>query len=164
MYVITIEHPAIEDRTYLADGPGQLRDIVWGVARAQGKPVTDNLAMIVEVGTLRSRCDIEGKGVLAVHDITVTLTDADPSSFECEGHEGEDGVLLDGPTRCAGRCKPRARFDKSALIDLSCALDDAELEAAGGCGRCGLEVGQMCAGCGNCNCHRHDVCARPAGR
>ncbi|MGW3466331.1 hypothetical protein ACWDE9_45390 [Streptomyces olivaceoviridis] len=43
-------------------------------------------------------------------------------------------------------------------------LDDAELEARGGCGPCGLEAGQMCAGCGKCNCHTHETCVRPAGQ
>lgn len=67
------------------------------------------------------------------------------------------------PPRCDGRCKPRIRFDKNALIDLSCALGDAELEEAGGCGRCGLEAGRMCVACGKCNCGRHDSCIRPTG-
>ncbi|MGY3199772.1 hypothetical protein [Streptomyces sp. TE5632] len=163
MYQVTIEHPAIDDRAYTANGPGELRDIVWGVARAQGKPVTDDLAMIAEVGALRSACDIKGEGVLKVHAITVTVTDADPAAFECEGHQGEDSVLLGGPERCDGRCRtPRPRFLKAQLFDLACALDDAELEEAGGCGACGLEAGQMCAACGKCNCDRHDACVRPA--
>lgn len=159
MYDVIIEHPAIDDRTYSADGPGQLRDIVWGIARAQGKPVTDDLKMITEVGALRSACDITGEGVLKVHDITVTVRDAEP----CEGHQGEDSVLLGGPEFCDGSCKPRTSFRKPQLLDLACALDDAELDATGGCGRCGLEAGQMCAGCGKCNCHTHEACVRPTG-
>lgn len=97
MYLVTIEHPGVEDRTYFADRPGELRNIVWAVARAQGKPVTDDRAMIAEVGALRSRCDIYGEGVLIVDAITVTVTDADPSAFECEGHEGEDAAPLRRP-------------------------------------------------------------------
>ncbi|MET8609758.1 hypothetical protein [Streptomyces misionensis] len=160
VYDVIIEHPALaEDRTYSANGPGQLRNIVWGVARAQGKPVTDDRAMIAEVGALRSDCDITGEGVLKVHDVTVTVRDAEP----CAGHQGEDSVLLGGPEFCDGSCEPRPRFDKEALIDLSGALDDAELDATGGCGPCGLEADQMCAACGKCNCHTHETCVRPAG-
>jgi hypothetical protein len=158
MYDVTIEHSGIEDRTFSADGPGQLRDIVWGIARVQGEPVTDDLAMITEVGALRSACDTTGEGVLKVHDVTITVRDAEP----CDGHPDDDSVLLGGPEFCDGSCKPRPRFDKNALVALSCALDDADLEESGGCGRCSLEAGQMCAACGKCNCHRHDGCARPA--
>ncbi|WP_327345927.1 hypothetical protein [Streptomyces europaeiscabiei] len=165
MYQVTIKHPAIEDRTYIANGPGELRNIVWGVARAQGKPVTDDSAMIAEVGDLRSRCDIEGVGLLDVHEITVKVEDADPDMYECEGgHDNEDSAILGGPVRCDGACRPRRRFHKGALLSLAEALDDAELESEGGCAACGLEAGQMCAGCGKCNCERHDNCTRPAPR
>ncbi|MFD0209151.1 hypothetical protein ACFVH9_08435 [Streptomyces hirsutus] len=163
MYQVTIEHPAIKERTYTADTPGELRDIVWGVARAQGEPVTDDLAMINKVGALCARSDNGGIGVLAVHDITVKVEGADPAAYECEGHEGEDAVLLGGPTRCDGRCKPRKRFRKPELLYLSLALDNARLEAEGGCAACELEADQMCADCGQCNCDRHDTCVRPAG-
>lgn len=160
MYQVTIEHPAIEERTYFADGPGELRNIVWGVARAQGKPVTDDLAMIAEVGALRSDVVVHGEGEMKVYEITVRVRDAE----ECEGHAGEDSVLLGGPEFCDGSCRPRKRFRKDALLDLADALEDAGLDAAGGCSACGLEAGQNCAGCGRCNCDRHDTCVRPEGQ
>ncbi|GGZ23565.1 hypothetical protein GCM10010387_15950 [Streptomyces inusitatus] len=157
MYDVTIEHPAIEERTFFASGPGPLRDIVWGVARAQGEPVTDHLAMIAEVGALRSRADIEGEGELKIGEITVRVRNAEG----CEGHQGEDAVLLGGPEFCDGSCRPRKLFKRGALLDLADALEDADLEASGGCSGCGLGAGQSCAGCGKCNCDRHDGCVRP---
>ncbi|MEV6738661.1 hypothetical protein AB0N14_17700 [Streptomyces sp. NPDC051104] len=168
MYDVTIEHPGMDDRQYVCDGPGELRNLVWGVARAQGKPITDkdgrDREMILTVGDLRSRADVEGVGTLMVEAVTVRVEPADESAYACEGHEGEDAVLRGGPLHCDGRCKPRRRFDRQALVDLSLALDDADLEASGGCGRCGLEAEQMCADCRRCNCHRHDSCKRPAGK
>ncbi|MEU1853937.1 hypothetical protein ABZ499_32940 [Streptomyces sp. NPDC019990] len=158
MYDVILDGPGIDARTYFADGPGELRNIVWGVARAQGQPVTDDREMIAKVGELRSDCDITGDGTLQVHAITVTVRDAEG----CEGHAGEDSVLLGGPETCDGSCRPRRRFREPQLIDLVCALEDAELEGSGGCGACGLEAGQMCAACGKCNCDRHDTCIRPA--
>ncbi|MYR63890.1 hypothetical protein GTY54_49385 [Streptomyces sp. SID625] len=165
MYLVTIEHPGIKDRTYSADRPGELRNIVWACARVQGKPIpdADDREMIHEVGALRSQADINGEGALKVHDITVKVAEADPAEYACEGHEGEDAVLLGGPKFCDGRCKPRTRFTQDAAVALACALDDADLEAEGGCGPCGLEVDQMCAACGKCNCHTHETCARPTG-
>ncbi|QNT94890.1 hypothetical protein HEP81_04617 [Streptomyces griseofuscus] len=159
MFEVTIEHPGIEDRTYFADRQGELRNIVWGVARAQGKPTTNDREMIAIVGGIASDWAIRGEATLKVHDVTVIVRD--PAG--CDGHAGEDGVLLGGPETCDGSCKPRPRFSLAAAADLTCALDDAELDATGGCGPCGLEAGQMCAGCGKCNCHTHETCVRPAG-
>lgn len=51
---------------------------------------------------------------------------------------------------------------RADLTDLVLIADDIELEAAGGCGACGLEAGQMCAACGQCNCDDHGQCTRPA--
>jgi hypothetical protein len=168
MYEVTIEHPAVGERTYVADGPGGLRDIVWGVARAQGRPITDeggrDREMIHAVGALRSRADFEGAGRLEVGAVTVKVEPADDSAYACQGHQGEDAVLLGGPEFCDGSCVPRRRFKKAALLDLADALEDAELDASGGCSACGLEAGQKCVACGRCNCDRHDDCKRPAGR
>ncbi|MEV5677016.1 hypothetical protein [Streptomyces sp. NPDC052179] len=166
MYAVTINHPAINEQRYFCKSPGAVRDIVWGVARAQGQPITSegghDSEMIFEVGRLLSDADIEYKGALKVLDFTVI---AEPigtgTEFDCEGgHEGEDAALLGGPAICDGSCRPRPRFDREALADLACALDDADLDESGGCGACGLEAGQMCAACGRCNCDRHDSCAR----
>ncbi|MFJ7592507.1 hypothetical protein ACIQZO_35080 [Streptomyces sp. NPDC097617] len=162
MYNVTIEHPALEeDRHFTAVGSGELRNIVWGVARAQDRPIADTDAegreMIHQVGDLRSAADIKGEGSLLVREITVTVRPA-----VCEtAHDGEDAVLLGSPARCDGRCQPRRRFDRNSMLDLAMALDDAGLDASGGCGVCGLEAGQMCVACGHCNCDRHDSCKRP---
>ncbi|MFB8347964.1 hypothetical protein [Streptomyces niveus] len=163
MYEVTIEHPAIEEQSYLCTTPGELRDVVWGVARAQGEPIAvkDCGEMIHEVGALRSRADLDGGGTLTVIEVTVRVEPADESAYACEGHEGEDAVLLGGPDRCDGSCRPRRKFNREALVDLSLALDDPDLDKTGGCGPCGLEAGQMCADCGRCNCSRHDSCRRP---
>lgn len=168
MYSVTIEHPGMDDREYVCDGPRELRNVVWAVARAQGAPIISagdrDREMIYAVGDLWSRADIEGVATLKVEAITVRVEPADETAYACEGHEGEDSVLLGGPTHCDGRCRPRRRFGPQDLIDLSCALDDAALEESGGCGRCSLEAGQMCAACGRCNCHDHSTCVRPAGK
>ncbi|MGW6391165.1 hypothetical protein ACWFR1_11810 [Streptomyces sp. NPDC055103] len=163
MYEVTIEHLAIEEQSYLCATVGELRDVVWGIARAQGEPIADKDSgeMIHEVGALRSRADIDGVGTLTVLGITVRVEPADESAYACEGHEGEDAVLLGGPTHCDGRCRPRRKFNREALVDLTIALDDADLDETGGCGACGLEAEQMCADCGRCNCSRHDSCKRP---
>ncbi|PWI16016.1 hypothetical protein DI272_18970 [Streptomyces sp. Act143] len=158
MYDVVIEHPAIEDRNYSAADSSQLRGIIRSLALVQGKPPTEGLALHMDVELLRHACDKTGEGVLKVHDITVTLREAEG----CEGHQGEDSVLLGGPEFCDGSCRPRSRFDKQKAFELMNAIDDAELDASGGCGPCGLEAGQMCAGCGKCNCHTHETCVRPA--
>ncbi|MFJ1606994.1 hypothetical protein ACIOHS_27025 [Streptomyces sp. NPDC088253] len=169
MYDVTIEFPGMDAREYVCNGPGELRSLVWDVARAQGKPITDedgrDLEMIFEVGDLRSRADIEGVGLLDVHAVKVQVKPVeDEFAYACDGHEGEDIALLGGPTHCDGSCKPRRRWNREALVDLTCALDDAEVEADGGCGRCSLEAAQMCAACGRCNCHDHSTCVRPVGK
>lgn len=164
LYEATIEFPGLFERTFLCDGPGKLRDLVWGVAHAQGEPIGDDRTgeMIHEVGRLRSRADVDGEATLAVIAGTVTVEPADPNEYVCEGHTGDDSVLLGGPEFCDGSCRPRREFGKHALIDLMTALDDAGLDESGGCGACALEAGQMCEGCGRCNCDRHDTCKRPA--
>ncbi|MFD8774516.1 hypothetical protein [Streptomyces sp. NPDC059916] len=162
MYEVTIEHPAIGERQFDCKDAGELRRLVSGVHRAQNEPVTDDLQTITAVGVLRSQADTEGKGVLTAGAVTITVEPGDPCAFECEGHPDEDSVLLGGPEFCDGTCRPRRRFDGKALVELGIALDDADLEASGGCGPCGLEAGQMCADCKRCNCHRHDQCKRPA--
>lgn len=168
MYEVTIQHPAIADRSFTCNGPGDLRTLVWGVARAQGQPITEengrDREMIAEVGTLRSRADINGVGELTVHEITVKVEPADETAYQCEGREGEDIVLLGGPNFCDGRCKPRRPFKHQSLLDLADALDDADLNTSGGCSGCGLEAGANCADCGRCNCDRHDNCKRPEGQ
>ncbi|MFF0092736.1 hypothetical protein ACFYSF_22625 [Streptomyces canus] len=169
MYDVTIEYPGMDAREYVCNGPKELRNLVWGVASAQGKPITEQLdrhnPWIHEVGDLRSRADIEGVGLLDVHAVSVKVKPVeDESAYACEGHEGEDIALLGGPTHCDGTCRPRKRWDRNALIDLTCALDDAELDEAGGCGACSLEANQMCAACGRCNCHDHATCVRPEGK
>lgn len=168
MYAVTLAHPQLDDRRFYCPTPGALRDIVWGAARAQGQPITaeggHDSEMISEVGDLRSRADAEGIGTLKVFDFTVTVEPVGTGTeFDCEGgHDNDDAALLDGPATCDGRCRPRPRFGREALVDLTCALDDADLDKSGGCGSCGLEAGQTCATCGRCNCHRHDSCERPA--
>ncbi|MFD9422249.1 MULTISPECIES: hypothetical protein [unclassified Streptomyces] len=165
MYAVTLAHPHLDERRFFCGTPGELRDAVWGVARAQGSPITSeggyDREMIYEVGDLRSRADTEGTGTLQVLDFTVTVDPIAGTEYDCEGHEGEDIALLGNPATCDGSCRPRPRFDRAALVDLTTALDDAELDESGGCGACGLEAGQMCVACGCCNCDRHDTCVRP---
>jgi hypothetical protein len=168
MYSVTIQHPALaEDRTFTADSGGELRNIVWGVAKAQGKPITGDrdLEMIHEVGALRSHAEIEGEGTLTVGEITVRVERADESAYACDGHPDDDMVLLlHGSKFCDGSCKPRkprTRFRSASLLDLVFALADAETDASGGCSACDTEAIEMCAGCGKCRCHQHDSCTRP---
>lgn len=138
MYDVTLQHPTLDERVYACRTGGELRTLAYGVARAQGQAVTDDRQMIIDVGQLRSQADIDDVGLLTIGDITIKAEPADPAAGS------------------------RPRFDRNALVDLTTALDDAELEAAGGCGGCGLEADQMCADCGRCNCNRHDSCTRPA--
>lgn len=133
MYDVTLQHPTLGERVYACRTGGELRTLAYGVARAQGQAVTDDRQMITDVGQLRSQADIDDVGLLTIGEITIKAKPADPA---------------------AG---PHPRFDRNALVDLTAALDDAALEAAGGCGDCGLEADQMCA-----DCDRHDSCTRPA--
>ncbi|MFD5788617.1 hypothetical protein ACFWH1_18590 [Streptomyces sp. NPDC127037] len=163
MYEITVEAPGITARTYHCANPGEMRDVVWGVARAAGEPIPDarNGEMVHTVGALRSSADTGETATLAVAGCTLNVEAYDPTDFECEGHESLYAGL--GETvYCDGACRPLEKFNLDALIDLGIALDDAALDESGGCGACGLEAGQMCAGCGRCNCDRHDTCERPA--
>ncbi|MFE4796200.1 hypothetical protein ACFRFL_14050 [Streptomyces sp. NPDC056708] len=165
MYDVTIQHPAIDDRQFSANGPGDLRNVVWGVARIQARPVTeaDSSEMIAEVGALWSKADIEGAAQLEVHEITVKVTPAaGPSEDDCNGHENLYAGVGEA-LYCDGACQPRPRrFTAQSLLDLMTDISDAELDAAGGCGACGLEADEKCVGCGRCNCSRHDNCVRPA--
>ncbi|KPI33316.1 hypothetical protein OV450_1404 [Actinobacteria bacterium OV450] len=153
MYQVTITHPAIEDRTYGCATGGDLRTLVYGVARAQGEEVTDDRDMITRVGAARSSADIDGTALLAVAEATIRV---EPRPA-CEGHESLY-VGLGETAYCDGTCRPLPRFDKDALIDLTGALDDADLDENFGCGACGLTADLMCAACGRCNCDRHDTC------
>ncbi|MFI9026346.1 hypothetical protein [Streptomyces sp. NPDC053560] len=162
MYEVTIQHPAIDERQFTCEGNGDLLALVYGVHVAQGEPVADDKQTMAAVDVVRLQADAGETATLNAHKATITVDAYDDLDYACEGHEGEDAVLLGGPSTCDGSCKPRKRFDRAALVDLASALDDAELDATGGCGACGLEAGQMCAACGRCNCERHDRCKRPA--
>lgn len=162
MYEVTIEHPAFEEKVFTAKDGGELRTLIYGVARAQGQGIESDSDMIAEVGAVRSRADIEGVGLIEVYDLMVKVEPAsDETAYACEGHESLY-VGLGETAYCDGACRPRRRFTRETLVDLSLALDDDDLDESGGCGRCGLEVGQTCVGCGRCNCDRHDSCKRPA--
>ncbi|WP_434593341.1 hypothetical protein [Streptomyces sp. A5-4] len=163
MYEVTIEHPGIEERLFTCSGGGELRTLVYGVARAQGHTAQNDSDLIAEIGAVRSRADIEGIGLIEVHDVTVKVKPAVEIDYVCEGH-ADLYVGLGESVYCDGTCRPRPRFDREALVALSLDLDDADLDESGGCGACGLEAGQMCVGCGLCNCDRHDVCKRPASK
>jgi hypothetical protein len=161
MYEVTIQHRAFEEKTFTAKDAGELRTLIYGVARAQGKQVENDSDLIAEVGDVRSRADIEGVGLIEVYDLRVEVKPAeDEIEYACEGHESLY-VGLGETVHCDGSCKPRLRFTRETLIDLSTALDDDDLDESGGCGTCGLEAEQMCVGCGRCNCDRHDSCKRP---
>ncbi|MEC3995195.1 hypothetical protein VSR01_17300 [Actinacidiphila sp. DG2A-62] len=163
MYEVTIEHPAFEEKTFTAKDGGELRTLIYGVARAQGKQVDNDSDMIAEVGAVRSRADVEGVGVIEVYDLTVKVAPAEnPSDYACEGHESLY-VGLGESAYCDGGCVRRLRFTRDSLVELTLALDDEELDETGGCGRCGLEADQMCVGCGRCNCDTHGSCERPDG-
>ncbi|MFF4388564.1 hypothetical protein ACFY0G_17555 [Streptomyces sp. NPDC001552] len=161
MYKVTITHPAIEDRAYACADGGDLRTLVYGVARAQGEPVTDDTDMIARVGRARYCADIDGTALLAIGQAAVRVEPARSTASTCEGHE-DLYVGLGETAFCDGTCKPLPRFGRDALLDLADALDDADLDENFGCSGCGLQAGDMCAGCGRCNCDRHDTCQRPA--
>ncbi|MFJ6014501.1 hypothetical protein [Streptomyces sp. NPDC092952] len=164
MYEVTIQHPAVAERTFTAKDGGELRTLLYGVARAQGRTVENDSDMIAEAGAVRSRADIEGVGLVEVYGLTVKVKPAESDSdYACEGHEGLY-VGLGETTYCDGACRPRTRFGREALIDLSVALDDDDLDESGGCGPCGLEAGQMCAACRRCNCDTHETCVRPTAK
>ncbi|WNI20374.1 hypothetical protein [Actinacidiphila sp. ITFR-21] len=161
MYEVTIQHPAFRETTFTAKDGGELRNLLYGVARAQGEQPDDNNDLIFEAGAVRSRADIEGVGVIEVHRLTVTVAPAENASdYTCEGHESLF-LGLGQTAYCDGRCRPRLRFNRDSLVKLTLALDDEELDESGGCGACGLEADQMCAGCGRCNCDEHSSCERP---
>ena len=161
MYEVTIEHPAFEEKMFTAKDGGELRTLIYGVARAQGRKVEDDSDMIAEVGAVRSRADIEGVGLIEVYDLTVKVAPAEnETDYACGGHDSLY-VGLGETAHCDGSCVTRPRFARDTLVDLVLALDDEELDESGGCGACGLEADQMCAGCGRCNCNRHDTCERP---
>ncbi|QKW06972.1 hypothetical protein HUT18_11750 [Streptomyces sp. NA04227] len=162
MYQVTIEHPAIEEQQFDCKDDVELRTLVFGVHRAQNQEINDYPQTIAAVDAARSQADNGGEGVLKAHAVTITVEPGDPCAFQCEGHPDDDSVLLGGPEFCDGKCRPRRRFNHKALVDLCIALDDAELDATGGCGACGLVAGQMCVDCKRCNCDRHDQCKRPA--
>lgn len=162
MYKVTIEHPGIDDeRLYTCKNGGELRNLVYDVHRAQNQEITDHGQAIVDVGELRDRADIEGVGVLDVGAVKVRVEPAEHGDGACEGHESPYAGLGES-VMCDGSCIVRPRFDRQVQIDLALALDDAELDATGGCSACGLEAGQMCVGCGRCNCEGHEGCERPA--
>ncbi|MBA0053473.1 hypothetical protein E0L36_22115 [Streptomyces sp. AJS327] len=162
MYEVTIEHPGFdEEPLYSCKDGGELRSLVYGVHRAQGQEVADHSEAIADISALRSRADIEGVGVLDVGAVKVRVKPAEYGDWACEGHESLYAGLGES-VMCDGSCVVRPRFDREAQIALALALDDAELDASGGCGACGLEAGQMCADCERCNCDRHDGCERPA--
>ncbi|WP_019548592.1 hypothetical protein [Streptomyces sulphureus] len=162
MYDVTIKAQGIEDRGYHCKDGAELRTLVYGVFRVQGEPVKNDSELIAEIGGARSAADLGGVGSVGAGDCTVAVAEVeDWTEFSCDGHESLY-VGLGETVRCDGTCGPRRRFDRAALVDLSVALDDAELDATGGCGGCGLEAGQMCAACRKCNCERHDVCVRPS--
>ncbi|MFE0765402.1 hypothetical protein [Streptomyces smyrnaeus] len=161
MYQVTIEHPAIEERQFDCKDGGELRTLVYGVHRAQNEPVTDDRQTIAAVAVVRSQADTDGTGTLRAHAATITVESYDDFDYACEGHEDLYAGLGEA-VYCDGTCKPRRRFNQSALVDLASALEDAELDATGGCGACGLESWAMCAACKKCNCERHDACVRPA--
>ncbi|THA54270.1 hypothetical protein [Streptomyces sp. A1136] len=161
MYEVTIQHRSVAEKTFTAKDGGELRTLVYGVARAQGREVDNDSDMIAEIGAVRSRADIEGVGLIEVYGLTVEVKPAeDEIDYACEGHESLY-VGLGESAYCDGTCKPRTKFDRAALVDLSFALDDEDLDESGGCGACGLEADQMCAACARCNCDRHDSCKRP---
>jgi hypothetical protein len=121
MYEVTIEHDAFNERVFTCRDGGELRDLAYRVARAQGRPVNDDRAMITEIGDWRSRADIEGTGLLELHGLTVRATPADAGEWGCEGHEDLDGPI--GVTSyCDGSCVTRPRFDARAEGELRAAL------------------------------------------
>ncbi|MFF2612325.1 hypothetical protein [Kitasatospora sp. NPDC058046] len=122
MYEITL--PALPGRTFTAKDGAELRSLVWAVARAQGKPIGsdgEDREMVREIGDLRSRADIEGVGVLDVHDVTVRVMSTAAGDWECEGHE-DLYVGLGETSYCDGGCVPRPLFNRRAALDLAAAL------------------------------------------
>lgn len=160
MYEVTIQHPAVEEQAFTAKDGGELRTLIYGVAHAQGKRPAWDRDLIAEISDVRSRADIEGVGLIEVYDLTVEVKPAEEVDYACDGHESLY-VGLGETVTCDGSCVPRLRFSRDARMRLALALDDEDLDETGGCGPCGLEAGQMCAGCGHCNCSRHDSCKRP---
>ncbi|RWZ74884.1 hypothetical protein EQK42_16655 [Streptomyces albidoflavus] len=161
MYEVTIEHPTVAGKTFTAKDGGELRTLIYGVARAQGAAPANDSDLVAEVGAVRSRADIEGVGLIKVYDLKVKVQPVEyESDYACQGHESLYAGLGETVT-CDGSCVPRPRFSRDDLLRLACALDNEDLDETGGCGACGLEAEQMCADCGCCNCSRHASCKRP---
>ncbi|MGW1989622.1 hypothetical protein [Embleya sp. NPDC001921] len=159
MYTITIEHPAVQAEQFTCKGAGELFTTAYRVAGAQGKPGKDDMELGSAISSALWQADLKGTATLIVHAVTLTIEQADPSEYECEGHEDLAGPL--GETvMCDGTCTRRP-FSVKAALGLMIAIDGAELDADGGCGACGIEAGQTCAGCGGCNCEDHGSCERP---
>ncbi|WP_030236894.1 hypothetical protein [Streptomyces sp. NRRL S-350] len=121
MYEIRVSHPALISRTFTAKDGGELRNLVWAVARAAGQPIGDgeDREMVHEVGDLRSRADIEGVGVLDVRGVTVRVMSTARGDWEeCEGHDDNPDVGLGETDYCDGTCVVRPIFgceDEAAL-------------------------------------------------
>ncbi|MEU2487085.1 hypothetical protein ABZ593_21060 [Streptomyces sp. NPDC012617] len=159
MYEVTIQAAGINEMQFdCADGSA-LRTLVYGVFRAQDQEVSDESDLFAEIAAARSHADLGEAGTLNAGEVTVLIEDADPSAYECQGHEDLYGGIGEC-VYCDGTCRPRRRFNRDSVMALASALDDADLDESDGCGACGLEAGQMCAACGRCNCDRHDACKR----
>ncbi|MGC0418367.1 hypothetical protein [Embleya sp. AB8] len=159
MYEVTVEHPAVQAERFTCKGTPELFTTTYRVAGAQGQQGKDDVELGSAISSALWQADLTGTATLVVHAVTLTIEQADPSAYECEGHEDPAGPLGES-VMCDGTCTRRP-FTVKAALGLMIAIDGAELDAEGGCGVCDVEAGQMCAGCGGCNCEEHGSCERP---
>ncbi|MDK0525066.1 hypothetical protein [Streptomyces sp. ML-6] len=75
MYRIAIVRKGRPTDRHTAGGPGELRDVVYGVIRAEGSVITDadHSGLIELIGNARDMADIEGFAALTFGAATVTI-------------------------------------------------------------------------------------------
>ncbi|MCX4792554.1 hypothetical protein OG369_43035 [Streptomyces sp. NBC_01221] len=87
MYRIAIVRKGQPADRRTAAGPGELRDVVYGVIRAEGSTITDadHSGLIELIGSARDMADIEGFAGLEFGAASITIRPATPSRPEKPG-------------------------------------------------------------------------------
>ncbi|MFE9491453.1 hypothetical protein ACFYNF_34290 [Streptomyces sp. NPDC006641] len=75
MYRIAVVRKGQPTDRRTAAGPGQLRDVVYGVIRAEGSVITDadHSGLIELIGNARDMADIEGFAALTFGTASITI-------------------------------------------------------------------------------------------
>lgn len=126
MYEVTMSHPAIGEWKLSCKDDQVVWEAVAGAHRAQGQSPADYQDARRAVEDALAQVGAGGTGTVTALAVTITIELADESEYACQGHEGEDAVLLGGPKFCDGSCVPRPRPGGRVLADLAEVLDDAE--------------------------------------